>query len=340
MEKIEVKAPGVVKLFGEHAVVYGRSFVPAARGKYASGSVEEPRGTELRIVLSDFGEFAIALDKRKLGLLYKRYKARKSLSDYISANNEIDPKILPYATIAARLANEFETDVLGKEVSISSEIPQQSGCASSAACSIAFTVAILNAGKVKLEDPVIIDIARDGERVTHISEGAGRMDVTASYYGGCLGVTGEKRKFVKTKLNIVLVDTGPKKSTAETVGSVRKRYDSDREKTEEILDAIEECSVKGLSALAKGDVKTVGEYMYKDQELLKELGVSSERLDRVVEIAKEHGAYGAKLSGGGGGGIAIAICKDPDELIRVMEEKGFKAYGTRIAIDGARKYLK
>ncbi|HUB92440.1 MAG TPA: mevalonate kinase [Candidatus Saccharimonadales bacterium] len=340
MKTSEVRAPGVVKLFGEHAVVYGKLSVAAAVGMYATVSVEETKGTELRIALLDFSGFAVALDKRRLGLLYRRYKNRKSLEEYITANSDIDPRLLPYATIAARLSKESGVDVLGRDVKITSEIPRQSGCASSAACSAAFTVAILSSAGESLGDKTAIDIARDGERVVHKSDGAGRIDVTTSYYGGYVSTAGGgRREEIGTRMNMVLIDTGPKKSTAETVGNVRKKYEAERDKTEGILNEIDKCAVEGLKALAEGDLREVGRLMYEDQELLRKLGVSSEGLDKAVGIAMENGAYGAKLSGGGGGGIAIAICRNSKELIGIMEGSGFKAYGASIALKGARSYL-
>ncbi len=340
MANAEARAPGVVKLFGEHAVVYGKLSVAAAISLYSTVTVSERRGTDLRIALSDFSDFSVSLDKRRLGLLYTRYKNKKSLNDYASLNSDIDTKVLPFATIAARLTNEFGANILGREARITSEIPNQSGGASSAACSTAFTVAMLKSAGLELDDPTIIDVARDGERIAHLSEGAGRIDVTTSYLGGYVSTAKEgRREAIKTKINFVLIDTGPKKSTAETVGGVRKLYETDRENTERILGEIEECSVEGLKALSEGDLKSVGSWMYKDQELLRSLGVSSEGLDRAVELSRENGAYGAKLSGGGGGGLAIALSKTPKSLIRAMEEQGFKAYSAEVAFDGAKSYL-
>ncbi len=40
---------------------------------------------------------------------------------------------------------------------------------------------------------------------------------------------------------------------------------------------------------------------------LKKLGVSDTELDHLVQIAKERGALGAKLTGGGKGGCMIAL---------------------------------
>jgi len=56
-----------------------------------------------------------------------------------------------------------------------------------------------------------------------------------------------------------------------------------------------------------------GELMYRNHELLKKLSVSSEGLDKAVEKARTYGMLGAKLSGGGGGGIAIILADEGKE---------------------------
>ena len=52
--------------------------------------------------------------------------------------------------------------------------------------------------------------------------------------------------------------------------------------------------------------------MTRNHELLKDLGVSCNELDCLVEAALQAGAPGAKLSGGGRGGNMIALVL-PDE---------------------------
>ena len=47
--------------------------------------------------------------------------------------------------------------------------------------------------------------------------------------------------------------------------------------------------------------------MNRNQELLSKIGVSSSILDHLVDTARQAGAVGAKLSGGGVGGNIIAL---------------------------------
>ncbi len=339
MEGFSVDAPGVIKGFGEHAVVYGRTAIAVAIDIYATASVSAESGETMELRLLDFEESA-RFSLSELRHIYEEYRSRTSIEEYIKNSSRIDAHALPYAVVAARLVNETGMERLPSVVEIHSEIPMQSGCASSAACSTAFAVALARFSGVRPEDHKMVDIAREGERIVHRSEGAGKVDVIASYYGGYVSTAdGGKRVPIEVRLNMVLVDTGPKKSTAETVGNVRRLYQQDREATEKRLEEIERCAVEGLKALASGDLVKGGEYMYRDHEILRELGVSSEGLDKAVGIAKKNGAYGAKLSGGGGGGIAVVLCRETGGMVKAMEEAGFKAYVAEVSLSGARDFL-
>jgi mevalonate kinase len=332
---MEVKAPGVIKLFGEHAVVYNRLGVSAAIDMYAIAVSEDHKNFE--IVLKDF-KISLSLSDEQLLDLYKKYNDKSDINIYIK-DSGIDPKLLPYATIAARLHMEYGIPV-NKKIMIRSDIPVQKGFASSAACSAAFTIALLGGNK-NISDVQIIDIIRDGDRVIHKNVNAGAIDVGPTYYGGIVSFskdTGAKKEPIDTDFELVVIDTGPKKSTAEMVATVAKMYKSDIAYTEVILEEINKCSVEGLKSLEYNDFRNTGRLMYKNHDLLKQLGVSSMSLNMAVEAGKKVGAYGVKLSGGGGGGIAIAL-GDSQVIIDRMKKLGFNAYTTRITNKGAKENI-
>ncbi|MDB7769123.1 mevalonate kinase, partial [Lacticaseibacillus rhamnosus] len=60
-------------------------------------------------------------------------------------------------------------------------------------------------------------------------------------------------------------------------------------------------------ALAQDDIITLGQLLNRDQADLAALGVSSPELDRLINVALDNGAYGAKLTGSGMGGCMIAL---------------------------------
>ncbi|MBL8051702.1 MAG: mevalonate kinase, partial [Anaerolineales bacterium] len=60
-------------------------------------------------------------------------------------------------------------------------------------------------------------------------------------------------------------------------------------------------------SIESGKPELLGELMDHNHALLQEMTVSSPELDTLVSAAKDAGALGAKLSGGGRGGNMIAL---------------------------------
>jgi len=329
---MQARAPGVIKLLGEHAVVYGKLSLASAISIYANAKAEKKKG-EFAIELKDFSK-SYELSEDELKRIYEKYEKKKSFEEFVA--NE-DAMLLPYATIASILAKKQSLE--GIEISISSEIPVQKGYASSAACSTAFALALASAIGIEISDNEIVELARNGDKVIHKNEGAGRIDVNASYYGGIVSYSskeGAKREEINASLNLFVVDTGPKKSTAETVGHVAKLYKERREETNAILNEIDAIARQGIALLKANRLKEFGELMYRNHELLKRLGVSSEGLDKAVEKAKAYGMLGAKLSGGGGGGIAIVLADEGKEGLDFFKEMGFEVRKVSIDYNGAK----
>jgi mevalonate kinase len=66
--------------------------------------------------------------------------------------------------------------------------------------------------------------------------------------------------------------------------------------------------------------------MDENQRLLRQLDVSSPELDALIAAARREGALGAKLSGGGRGGNAIALieARDGERIARALRAAGAK----------------
>jgi hydroxymethylglutaryl-CoA reductase (NADPH) len=348
MDYSEAMAPANIKIAGEHSVVYGGPSLSVAIEKYATARAEKTSSDGLEIVLKDLGSSA-TFDLKTLKELYQNYskrdiKAPDGLTKYIDSCS-IAKDILPYATIAARLYGEHGVSPMGRRVVIHSELPVQSGYASSAVCSTAFAIALLKAAGKKLDDATAIDVIRDGERIVHKSETAGRMDVGPAYFGGYATFSssdGVKKADISTKIKVVMMDTGPKPPTAVMVKKVRDLYNKDTAGTSVILKQIDQCVVDCMESIRKGDLKEAGKRMSRNHELLKALGVSSDKLDDATAIAVKNGAYGAKLCGGGGGGVAAALV-DSDttagKVITALKDKGYVAYSVDVSLRGAKSYL-
>ncbi len=337
---IKVSAPAVIKFFGEHAVVYGKKSVAVAISIYSTTIAERSYSQNLSINLKNFN-LNINCSKNELYDIYKSYK-NNNLNDFIIKNKKIDFKILPCVTISAIIQSRYKTDLSGIHLSLKSDIPIGKGLASSASLSASFTGALLKILKIKMDDTEFIELVRTGDKIIHRNENAGRIDVPTTYYGQCVSFSKESgytKEDYSLSINILLINTGSKKSTAEMVMYVANMYNSNKQKIELILDNIHQCAINGLSALKSGDINELGKQMYLNQAYLIQLGVSTDKLNRAVDISKSYGAYGAKLSGGGGGGLAFALTKKNKKLETELIKEGFDVINTTISKFGCFKYL-
>ena len=357
MVNVEVKSPSNIKISGEHSVVYGGPCLSAAIPIYATASVKDRDTGKLEIFLNDLDMHA-SFDATALRSLYAEYCKRdvtpKKVGDseptdlvkFVESHKEITKEMLPYAVIASRLFVEHDVAVINKEITIRSNVPIGKGYASSAVCATAFTVALIKSSMKVLDDSTVIDISRDGERIIHQIETGGRLDVGPIYFGGYVTYdadNGIKQQSISTPIKIVILDVGEKPPTAVQLAKVRNKRALNPESTDRILREIDACVLRCISALRDGNIKELGNQMSINHELLKKLGVSSDKLDLAVSLSVSNGAYGAKLCGGGGGGIGIALVKDDataKKVIAALKEHGFIGFETSVTLDGARHYLK
>ena len=95
------------------------------------------------------------------------------------------------------------------------------------------------------------------------------------------------------------------------------RYDALFDQIGDIVDG-------AYRAIETGDVDTLGPLMDNNHQLLSKLGVSSPKLDKLVEAARFAGARGAKLSGAGRGGNMITLAEDDTgaEVTEALREAG------------------
>jgi len=67
--------------------------------------------------------------------------------------------------------------------------------------------------------------------------------------------------------------------------------------------------------------------------LLNRLGVSHEKADDLIDVAKSSGALGAKMTGAGGGGAIIALAASKEDSERIASDikaEGFAAFEVEI----------
>jgi mevalonate kinase len=290
-------APGKVILLGEHGVVYGHSCLSIAIDMRVGVEVEEGK---------EFTVNGIKMDSRK--------------HTYIKHAIE---KLWNGAPLT---------------ITTFSKIPSASGLGSSAAITVA-TVACITKIKNAFTLP---NIAQKSFEIEHeVQRGGSPNDTSACTHGSAIFLSKEKKEgfvwsithqkkkwFVHpvdiSDVKLVIGMTGIKSKTDKQVEKVRKfvKYSSfARELTEEMGFLVPE----GTHALINRDFVRLGEIMNKGQKILHTLGASSPKLEKLISSALKAGAYGAKLTGAGGGGSMIALTDEHEKIALAIEKVGGKA---------------
>ncbi len=277
-------ASGKVILFGEHAVVYGQPAiaVPVTQVQVRALVETSPEAQGITIVAED---------------LEQSYPLEQAPPD--DALRAIVVSTLEHIGVGVKQA---------LTITVSSTIPIARGLGSGAAVSTAIVRALSKHFENRMPPQAISSLVYETEKIYHGTPSG--IDNTVIAFEKPVYFVKDRRMetfLVKRPLLLAIADTGVASLTKIAVSQVRQRWEREREKYEEIFDEIGTIAEMGRQAIEQGEIETVGRLMNENHRLLQLIGVSSAELEGLVEAAREGGALGAKLSGGGRGGNIIAL---------------------------------
>lgn len=199
----------------------------------------------------------------------------------------------------------------GVHVEVECGIPVGAGLGSSAATTVAIVAATARAQGVKLSIDDIVKVAFAPESYLHGKPSG--VDHSTCAIGGVLTFrkpSTVKALSVRRVPRILVCDSGIHRSTRGLVKAVVRRSQAEKRRFESRLAEVTEISRGAVHALGRGDDEELGGLLNRNHKLLVDIGVSNPMLDRLVGEALNAGALGAKLTGAGGGGCIIALCRD------------------------------
>jgi mevalonate kinase len=234
------------------------------------------------------------------------------------------------------------------EVRSVSRIPRSAGLGSSAAFVAALTAALGAATGG-------IDRATLAQRAFEIERGAQGVgspgDTTAVVGGGFLTLNAagseplwivedgskrwEVRRVPDPGWTWVVAHSGIARATGDAVRAVGERLA--KSDGAALLEEFRRVANDGIAAVGRADATVTGELMRRNQELLREVGVSHPRLEALLEAAAP-AAIGAKLTGAGAGGSIVALPQPGKEveLVRRLARAGGVPFAVRPVSEGAR----
>jgi hydroxymethylglutaryl-CoA reductase len=293
---------GKIILLGEHAVVYGRHAIATPIPLAIQAHVQRG-GDGVQLIIPRWG-----VEQRLHRSAEKQHAYEESL-----------------AIIFKTLGLERES----MRLEIFPNVPRAMGLGGSAAIAVATIRALDRCFELGLDDERVNELAFECEKIAHGTPSG--IDNTLSTYGQTmLFRSGESplRKVIEIDQAVQLVVgiSGIESLTAATVARVRKALKAHPELYENIFNQIDSLVIEGVNALVGHKLETLGELMNICHGLLNAMQVSSWELEEMIQIARRHGALGAKLTGGGGGGSIIALCPpEPGAADRI--ESGIREAG-------------
>jgi galactokinase len=334
-------APGRVNLIGEHTD-YSEGYVfPVAIDRY---SMLAFAGNESRLLrgysLVEDEERSIALD------------------DLSPSGSWLD-----YAAGVVRTHREYGLEIRGLDFVVGGDVPIGAGLSSSAAFELAVSRAVFDLSSAIWDGATAARLAQRAEN-DFVGVPCGIMDQMASALSqaGCAMLLDcRSLQFeavpIPAWLVVVVMDTGTRRALvssayeerrksceeAAALLGVRSLRDASREMTERLtgthrrraLHVVEENqrTLEMASELRRGDDARIGALMRESHQSLRDLfEVSSPALDSMVEIASRHpGALGARMTGAGFGGSAVALVRASasEDFVRAVEGSYRKATGNR-----------
>jgi len=297
---------GKIILLGEHAVVYGSHAIAAPVPLAVRAAVQDTKSGGVDMMIPRWGvEYRLHRDpahrdsfQRSLGIIFDTLGLTER-----SVRIEVFPNV-----------------------------PRAMGLGGSAAMAVAIIRALDMHFKLGLSDVQVNELAFNCEKVAHGTPSG--IDNTVATYGKfVLYKRADKpdeapmmrELHVPKPIPMVIGISGKESLTAKTVGGVRTAWQRNPELYQRIFREIDQLTLQGVDAVQGNDLERLGDLMNICHGLLNALRVSSWEVEELVQIAREHGALGAKLTGGGGGGSIIALCpENPEKVIAAMRDAGYQ----------------
>jgi len=301
MNEITVSAPGKLMLLGEHAVVYNRPCLVTAVDQRMRATVE---------FLENSGEFQLEAPDVNV-TNYKKSLSNLGVGDI--------PKGAQFVEIAVRNMAEKYPLSSGLKVTTTSEFSSLFGFGSSSASTVCVIKALSILLGLNLSKKEIFDLSY--KTVLDIQKKGSGFDVAAAVFGGTLYfVTGGRaiEPLPVFSLPLIVGYSGVKADTVTLINKVKESFVGREIILDEIYNGIKNLVEEAKIAVLKSDWQKLGDLMNQNQKYLADdLGVSIPKLDDMINASLLAGAYGAKLSGAGGGDCMIAITpKETQELVK------------------------
>lgn len=235
----------------------------------------------------------------------------------------------------------------GLTIATSSQVPAGAGLGGSSALNIALCAALARVSGKAHTRAQLLEIAKNVEAMV-IRVPTGWQDYFPALYGGMnaihLGQDAVRRERLPLSIpdverRFVLCYTGQPRDSAINNWEVMKAHiDGDR-KVRRNFDQIVQIAARMREALLAGDWNKVASLLAQEWESRKRnfRGISTRKIDRMIDQTAKHGTLAAKVCGAGGGGCVVFLVRPGTKL--AVEETLARLGGQIISFSVSRSGL-
>lgn len=296
-------------LSGSYAVVHGRPCVVTAVDQRLYVTVEKNGLDRFHLEAPDMGLMAYSKTLSELG-------------------TKDVPNAVKFIEILYKLFLHDYPQENGIIVKTKSDFSSSFGFGSSSAVTVAFGKALCKLYDVKLDNKELFDLCY--QAVLEVQGVGSGFDLAAAIWGGTIYYV-SPAKVVEPievdELPIVVGYTGVKADTPTLVRMINQKQKKNPVKIEGIFDQLGAVADEVLRALTHQNWSELGQLFTQHQEFMRNLGVSSSELEKLIEASLKAGAFGASLSGAGGGDCMLAVV---NKRTRPLVEKAIEAAGGEV----------
>src|SRR5690606_1702481 len=275
MGRTTASAPGKVILYGEHAVVYGYPAIAAPVTQVrATATVCDGDTPGVRLLAPDVGRDVWLADAREDDAL----AAAVRLVQQRTGLEELPPLV----------------------IHLESTIPIAGGLGSGAASAAAVIRALaMHLRQVELSsDAAVCDLTYLVERIHHGTP-SGIDNTVVAYERPVYFVRRHPENRIEPlvvgrPVHLLVGDTGLRSATHAVVSDVRRRWQEEPERFAPLFAACGAIAEEARTVLEAGVLARLGSLMDENHRRLQEMTVSDPALDRLVAVARDAGALGAK----------------------------------------------
>lgn len=289
---------------------------------------------ESNIFSSAINKFVYVTVKRHSNFFNEKYRLNYSNTEIVNDLDLVKNDIIRECLKITKVKQPLYISIVG-------DVPSGSGLGGSSSVTVGLLNALYTFQGKKISKNKIYDTACRIE-IDILKQSIGKQDQFPATFGGANFFKIKKNGKIQLKKNnidfnkkfknkIKIYWTGTSRSASKILDSQKKNYFNNNTTIKSINDISEEF-YKKYGSKKKFNLIKLGEYLNlswdKKKNISKEINIDIS--NSIIKFSKMNGAYGAKLSGAGGGGFVMVLAEQ--KVFKKIDKKFKKIFSEKVDI--------